>query len=83
MSRPMGQVKQLDERMNAAGYLRLMPTEMLAQNMSNRVPDEYRKAGPIAGKVVTTGIRRRLLERPYVKARLLALYDRIFRWYYE
>jgi glycosyltransferase involved in cell wall biosynthesis len=83
MSRPMGQVKQLDERMNDAGYLRLMPTEMLAQNMSNRVPDEYRKAGPKVGKVATNVKRRRMLEIPFVKARLLALYDRIFRWYYE
>jgi glycosyltransferase involved in cell wall biosynthesis len=83
MSRPMGQVKQLDERMNAAGYLRLMPTEMLAQNMSNRVPDEHRKVSLIVGKVAASGKRRRLLEIPFVKARLLALYDRIFRWYYE
>ena len=83
MSRPMGQVKQLDERMNAAGYLRLMPTEMLAQNMSNRVPDEYRKPGAVVEKTSPSGKRRRLLELPFVKARLLALYDRIFRWYYE
>jgi glycosyltransferase involved in cell wall biosynthesis len=83
MSRPMGQVKQLDERMNAAGYLRLMPTDMLAQNMSNRVPDEHRTAGLPVGKVSASGKRRRLLEMPFVKARLLALYDRIFRWYYE
>jgi glycosyltransferase involved in cell wall biosynthesis len=83
MSRPMGQVKQLDERMNAAGYLRLMPTEMLAQNMSNRVPDEYRKTGAVVEKISPGGKRRRLLELPFVKARLLALYDRIFRWYYD
>jgi len=38
MDRPMGQVKQLDERINASGYLRLMPTDPLAQNMSNTVP---------------------------------------------
>ena len=31
----MGQVKQLDERMNAAGLLRLMTAEPLAMNMSN------------------------------------------------
>jgi glycosyltransferase involved in cell wall biosynthesis len=75
--------KQLDERMNAAGYLRLMPTEMLAQNMSNRVPDEYRKAGTAAKRSVVAGKRRRLLELPFIKTSLLALYDRIFRWYYE
>ena len=33
MDRPMGQVRRLDERINDAGYLRLMPTEPLAMNM--------------------------------------------------
>jgi glycosyltransferase involved in cell wall biosynthesis len=83
MSRPMGQVRQLDERMNAAGYLRLMPTEMLAQNMSNRVPDEYRKIVQVAEKTPSHGKCRRWMDFPFVKNRLLALYDRIFRWYYE
>ena len=31
----MGQVRQLDQRMNEAGYLRLMVTDPLAMNMSN------------------------------------------------
>jgi hypothetical protein len=35
MDRPMGQVKQLDRRMNEAGLLRLMPVEPLVMNMSN------------------------------------------------
>ena len=38
MDRPMGQVKQLDERMNAAGLLRLMVSDPLAMNMSNTLP---------------------------------------------
>jgi glycosyltransferase involved in cell wall biosynthesis len=83
MSRPMGQVKQLDERMNSDGYLRLMPTEILAQNMSNRVPDEYRKT---FGKSTNKPAQRKhghWLDAPFIKNRLLALYDRIFRWYYE
>jgi glycosyltransferase involved in cell wall biosynthesis len=83
MSRPMGQVKQLDERMNSDGYLRLMPTEILAQNMSNRVPDEYRKT---FGKSTNKTAQRKhghWLDVPFIKNRLLALYDRIFRWYYE
>ena len=33
----MGQVKQLDQRINADGYLRLMTAEPLAMNMSNQV----------------------------------------------
>ena len=35
MSRPMGQVRQLDQRMNEAGYLRLMVPDALVLNMSN------------------------------------------------
>src|SRR3989304_4930980 len=35
MDKPMGQVRQLDKRMNDAGLLRLMVSEPLAMNMSN------------------------------------------------
>jgi len=85
MDRPMGQVRQLDQRMNEAGLLRLMPTELLAQNMSNRLdwihdPDEA-KAKPAAAP--RRRLRKRLLAARPVKRVLLGLYDRIFRWYYE
>jgi glycosyltransferase involved in cell wall biosynthesis len=83
MSRPMGQVRQLDERMNAAGYLRLMPTEMLAQNMSNRVPDEFRSRVKTVKKSSGKKGLNKVLDTPFVKNGLLAIYDRIFRWYYD
>jgi len=98
MDRPMGQVRQLDQRMNDAGYLRLMPVELLAQNMSNRLdwihdPSDANKGGmagqsgsEIKGGSKTrpyTAVRQRLLKHPLVKRLLLGLYDRIFRWYYE
>ena len=35
MTSPMGQVRQLDKRMNDAGLLRLMVSDPLAMNMSN------------------------------------------------
>jgi glycosyltransferase involved in cell wall biosynthesis len=83
MERPMGQVKQLDQRMNEAGYLRLMPVEFLAQNMSNRLdwihkPEE---AGSVPQK--GSGLWKQAIQQPLVKRVLLGLYDRIFRWYYE
>ena len=89
MSRPMGQVRQLDQRMNEAGYLRLMPTEPLAQNMSNRVPEDMKIASlskgsaakPASGKNVSPF--KKTLQAPFIKNRLLGLYDAIFRWYYE
>ena len=36
MDKPMGQVRQLDKRMNEAGLLRLMVSDPLAMNMSIR-----------------------------------------------
>lgn len=81
MDRPMGQVKQLDQRMNAAGYLRLMPTESLAMNMSNTLRN-------MPGMTSTTQTRtvsksNPLLDFPPVRRTLLSVYDAIFRWYYD
>jgi hypothetical protein len=80
----MGQVRQLDQRMNEAGYLRLMPVEFLAQNMSNRLdwihdPSELQK-----GKAVETKpFVKKFLNTSFIKRLLLGLYNRIFSWYYE
>jgi len=81
MDKPMGQVRQLDKRMNDAGLLRLMVAEPLAMNMSNtlgylRGELGKEKAGP------KRGLMRRLLEFGPVKKALLAVYHRIFQWYY-
>ncbi|MCE1253859.1 MAG: glycosyltransferase family 2 protein [Anaerolineae bacterium] len=81
MDRPMGQVKQLDQRMNEAGYLRLMPTEALAMNMSNTLRNlpgvsAQTEKEPKSGNYA-------LLDFPPVKKALLAAYDAIFRWYYD
>ncbi len=81
MDRPMGQVKQLDQRMNAAGLLRLMPTEPLAMNMSNTLRNLPGSAA--AGERKATPRKRPLLDFPPVKRVLLSLYDSIFRWYYD
>jgi len=80
MDRPMGQVLRLDEAMNNAGYLRLMTAEPYAMNMSNTLPAELRdKAKPLP--TAPRGLGRRLLELGPVKAGLMGLYNRIFRWY--
>ncbi len=78
MDRPMGQVRQLDQRMNDAGYLRLMTVEPLAMNMSNN-PDPI-PAGPVQPR--RPGLPKRFLEIGPVRWLLLAIYNRIFRWYY-
>ncbi len=81
MDRPMGQVKQLDQRMNAEGYLRLMPTEPFAMNMSNTLRGVR---GTQKSAAASKPARRSpLLDFPPVRKVLLSLYDSIFRWYYD
>jgi glycosyltransferase involved in cell wall biosynthesis len=84
MSRPMGQVRQLDKRMNDAGLLRLMVSDPLAMNMSNTL-------GYLRGELGQNKIKSdrkksfasRILELATVKKVLLAVYNRIFNWYYS
>jgi hypothetical protein len=80
MDRPMGQVRQLDQRVNDAGYLRLMTCEPLAMNMSNTPQADSRSLRQ--GPARLRGLRRRVLELPPVRRLLLGIHDRIFRWYY-
>lgn len=80
MDRPMGQVRQLDERMNAAGWLRLMLPDPLTMNLSNSMDF-------VRGKVqVAPGNRKswfsRLIQTRVIRKVLLAIHDRIFDWYY-
>jgi len=81
MSKPMGQVKQLDERMNNANLLRLMTPDPLAMNLSNST--EYllhRYINPIKEK--REGPWKRMLNVAPVRKFLLFIYGRIFDWYY-
>jgi glycosyltransferase involved in cell wall biosynthesis len=83
MDKPMGQVKQLDQRMNAAGYLRLMVSDPLVMNLSNTT--DYVK-GVYAAKQLApqrAGLVKRLVQFAPVKKALLAVYDQIFKWYYS
>ncbi|GAB4493750.1 MAG: hypothetical protein Fur0016_30140 [Anaerolineales bacterium] len=83
MDKPMGQVKQLDQRMNAAGYLRLMVSDPLVMNLSNTtdyVKGLYAKGQPAPKR---PGLFKRLVQLPPLKKALLAVYDQIFKWYYS
>ncbi len=83
MDKPMSQVKQLDQRMNAAGYLRLMVSDPLVMNLSNTT--DYVK-GVYAAKQPApqrAGLVKRLVQFAPVKKALLAVYDQIFKWYYS
>jgi glycosyltransferase involved in cell wall biosynthesis len=82
MDKPMGQVRQLDRRMNDAGLLRLMVSDPLAMNLSNTL-------GYLRGELGSGGpkkkayLGRRLLDWIPVKKTLLSIYNRIFTWYYS
>lgn len=82
MDRPMGQVRQLDRRMNEAGYLRLMPTEPLAMNMSNTLRNlpgqELASLGMLKQEKKNV-----FLDLPPVRRVLLFIYNAIFQWYYD
>ncbi len=84
MDRPMGQVRQLDQRMNEAGYLRLMVTDPLAMNMSNTLRTAPGKAAAAASpSKAKPGRSYAFFDFPPVRRALLAVYDSIFRWYYD
>jgi hypothetical protein len=85
MDKPMGQVRQLDRRMNDAGLLRLMVSEPLAMNMSNTLGylkgELERDRGKTVGR--RTSLKQRVLNLGPVRKILLALYNKIFSWYYS
>ena len=81
MDKPMGQVRQLDRRMNDAGLLRLMVSDPLVMNLSNTT--EYVKGAygkPVAEK--KKSVVQLLVNLAPVRKVLLAVYDQIFKWYY-
>jgi hypothetical protein len=86
MDKPMGQVRQLDKRMNDAGLLRLMVSDPLAMNMSNTLGylrGELGKGGGEGRRKKKERWTRRLLELGPIKKLMLAVYNKIFTWYYQ
>jgi len=82
MDKPMGQVRQLDKRMNDAGLLRLMVSDPLAMNMSNTL-GYLRGELKDAGKKKQVSFGKRVLETGFIKKILLVIYNKIFKMYYE
>jgi hypothetical protein len=81
MDRPMGQVKQLDQRMNADGRLRLMTAQPLAMNMSNQVNAPANSAS--SAKSRKRSFLKSLLAIKPIKALLMKVYNWIFNLYYR
>ena len=81
MDKPMGEVRQLDRRVNDAGMLRLMLSQPFAMNLSNSTV-YIRGAVAMPKKRRKRSAVKRILDLVLVRKVLLAVYDRIFRWYY-
>jgi glycosyltransferase involved in cell wall biosynthesis len=78
MSRPMGQVRQLDERMNEKGLLRLMVSDPLVMNLSNTL-------GYLRGEMGQEKVEKKsasIWQLAPIKKVLLAVYNWIFKRYY-
>ena len=82
MDRPMGQVRSLDEQLNAAGYLRLTTTDPLVKHQGNRLEPEA-PAGDPKSPAAKQPAARGLFKNRLVKKTLLTLYDKIFKIYYQ
>lgn len=83
MDKPMGQVRQLDKRMNNAGLLRLMVPDPLAMNLSNTLGYLRGELKENVRRKKKEGLVRRVLELGPIKKMLLAVYNKIFTWYYS
>jgi len=81
MDRPMGQVLQLDERLNSKGFLRLMVTDPLTMNLSNSM-DYINGTSQVKYQTPGNSWFKRLINLPPFKKILLAIHDQIFRWFY-
>jgi glycosyltransferase involved in cell wall biosynthesis len=78
LSKPLGQVLQLDKMVNERGYLRLMTDQPYVMNLSNSIelPDATAKA-------LEPQLHKRLWDSPLVKSPLMRIYHAIFRLYYD
>ena len=83
MDKPMGQVRQLDKRMNDAGLLRLMVPDPLAMNLSNTLGYLRGELKENVTRKKKEGLVHRVLELGPIKKMLLAVYNKIFTWYYS
>jgi glycosyltransferase involved in cell wall biosynthesis len=81
MDRPMGQVRELDKKLNQQGYLHLSTIRPLIQHMGNRLPDGEKASD--SAKQALNGRLNRLLDFPLIRRPLLYLYNKIFQLYYD
>jgi glycosyltransferase involved in cell wall biosynthesis len=86
LGRPMGEVRKLDERLNQAGYLRLMTLKPYVRHMGNVWADQSAEGSQLAGPPAVSdrrGLWKSLLNWQPVRRLLLSLHSAIFNWYFR
>jgi hypothetical protein len=78
---PLRGERRLEERMNAAGYLRLTTTKPLVMHMGNVPPRQLVAERRRAARSARDGYSRLLNWSPLRRA-LLFVHNTIFRWYF-
>jgi hypothetical protein len=82
LDRPMGQVSRLDEKMNRAGYLRIMTPNAYVRHLGNTLPSQAVSAAPLSPRDRPIAGRGPLHWAP-IRRFLLWVHHTIFRWYYR
>ena len=82
LERPMGQVRTLDARLDAVGYLRLMTPEARVRHMGNTVPPDLKAASGSMARPRRSAPSWLLRWGP-VRRLLLGVHNQIFRWYFR
>jgi len=80
--RPMGQVRQLDDAINAAGYLRLSTLNYLIQHIGNQLPNDQSDASIRefleASPVQSTQTKKSIWDLKILKRGLQWVYSKSF-----
>jgi glycosyltransferase involved in cell wall biosynthesis len=86
IERPLGEDRKLDQKLNANNYLRLMTIEPFVRHLGNVLPadlsDRPLKPETAVSRRDLSFFQRTLRLRP-VRFILMAIYNRIFRWYFH
>jgi glycosyltransferase involved in cell wall biosynthesis len=85
IERTLGDDRKLDDALNQAGYLRLMTTVPQVRHLGNRLPEDLRakESAHFRKDGIDRSIGKQVLDWRPVRRFLLAVYNRIFHWYFQ
>jgi hypothetical protein len=85
IERTLGDDRKLDDAVNQGGYLRLMTTTPLVRHLGNQLPQDLAAKEPLQLREGDSerSLGRKVLEWSIIRRILLAVYNRIFHWYFH